>query len=702
MTSLLLLAMLAPAPRDAGGAALERGHRAFQAGEYREAARALDGLAARLPRNADYAQYLAAESEFYAGAPARARALFQALGRRRGSRFTALAPWRAADCLWAEGKRAEAVTAYRKLLGPRNGRNAPDAVDTVVARFRVAERAPAAEGRRQLWQIHVDSPAHPLSAEAAKRAGGPPAGAASATAAASAATESGIEPRERLRRASLLAEGKHYDEAIAELGKMTGALPPELAAERDLEMGTAIYRTRQDYPRAAALLLGAAPKLTGEKAAFAAFHGARALSRVDRDDEAIAGYRQVVERHPTSRWASEAQFLAGWLDFNRGRYRESLPGLRATVSKFGRSSFAADAAWYTTLAHDLLGQPAEALTALDQFARLSGGDQDAVRRGLYWRARITANLGRGEEARGHLRECVRRWPLDHYGLLARGRLRAENQPVELELAPAPPVAAPPRAAGADPALARAEELARAGLVRDAGFELERAEDEIVRRHGREAALPLLLERYGRMYNFRRAYALAETRGASALAAQPSGGARLVWEAAYPRAYRELAERHAQESGNPGLFLYAIMRKESGFAPNEVSTADARGLLQMIAARGQDMAARLSIPFAPDELFDPETNIRLGGLYIGTLLKTFRGQIYLAAGAYNGGVKPMMRWCDQHGARPFDEFVELITYRDSREYLKRVVGIYARYLYLYEGKVYELPAKIDPRYLKDGT
>jgi soluble lytic murein transglycosylase-like protein len=60
----------------------------------------------------------------------------------------------------------------------------------------------------------------------------------------------------------------------------------------------------------------------------------------------------------------------------------------------------------------------------------------------------------------------------------------------------------------------------------------------------------------------------------------------------------------------------------------------------------------------------------------------------------------MRWIDQNGKRPFDEFVELITYDQTREYLKRVVGIFARYRFLYAGEVYQVPKAIDTAYLKD--
>jgi soluble lytic murein transglycosylase len=677
----------------AATAELARGHRLFLAGDYREAARVLDGLAPRLPHSGDYATYFAAESTFYAGDPARARALFETLAKQRASRFAAVAPWRVADCLWAEGRRVEAVVAYRRLAT----RPIAGGVDAVVARFRVSELAPAVDQPRLFRQIHLDFPAHPLAEVAARRSGGP------ATAGErQPALAAGPEPRELLQRAALLADGKHYDEALAELDRLPGELPPPLAIERDFQRGMAKYKMRRDYPRAGQLLLGIAPQLTGEKAAFAQFHGARALSRADRDDEAIVEYRKVVERYPGSRWAPEAQFRSGWLDFNRGRYREGLPGLRTTLARFGRTPFGNDAAWFLFLAHFLLDEPEQAGPALDQYARLSGSDPEASRRVMYWRARTATKLKRPDEARALLRECVRRWPLSYYGLLARSRLRAEGETLPPPLPHAERPVLRPLSPGADrdPAIQRADELAAAGLLAEAGVELEHDEDGVSRRLGREAALPVLLDRYPRLQAFHRGYQLAETRGAAALAVAPVGDARGVWEAAYPRAYADLVEPEATRTGNPEYFLYAIMQKETGFSPHEVSYADARGLLQVIPLRGQDMAAELGEPFYPDQLYEPATNIRLGARYIGGLVRRFAGQIFLAAAAYNGGEKPTMRWCDQYGQRPLDEFVELIAYDQTREYVKRVIGIYGHYTYLYRGTPYEVPLTVDARYNRE--
>src|SRR6185503_13374646 len=198
-----------------------------------------------------------------------------------------------------------------------------------------------------------------------------------------------------------------------------------LAVERDYQIGMTKFQMRRDYGKAAELLLKVAPSLTGDKAASALFHGTRALSRIDRDDDAIAGYKQVVARHPGSHFAAEAQFLSGWLDYNRGRFRESLPGLQATLDRFGKSAFADDAAWCVAFAHFLLGELPEAAAGLDRYARmpLTGMTADErAARVAYWRARIDAKGKKTDVARGGYREVSRRWPFSFYGAAARARL----------------------------------------------------------------------------------------------------------------------------------------------------------------------------------------------------------------------------------------------------------------------------------------
>jgi len=186
-----------------------------------------------------------------------------------------------------------------------------------------------------------------------------------------------------------------------------------------------------------------------------------------------------------------------------------------------------------------------------------------------------------------------------------------------------------------------------------------------------------------------------------LGSAPTGTARAFWQAAYPRAFRDLVEPQAGKANTPDAFVYAIMRKESSFLPHALSGSDARGLLQLIPSTGREVAKHLGEPFYLDELFDPEVNIRLGIAYLGGLYQRFSQQMALAAGAYNAGSHAMMRWCDQWGTRPLDEFVELVTYDQAREYIKRVLAITARYRFLYKGEPLQLSLAVNPRYLKDG-
>jgi len=696
---LVFLAAAAPGPLARGPvAALARGFLALRAGDYHESARALDGLPHRLSRNRDYALYLLGESLFYDGSYAKARAAFSELAKLRSSRFAGIAPWRAADCQWMQGQRSEAAAAYRSLLSTRVA-----GTDPAVARFRLAEfsaeaaaskTGTAAQDARRLYlQVHLDFPSHPLAAESAKRA--------VALGTPAVATVTDLSPQERLRRAEKLADGREYQAALDELALLPAALPVDLAAERDFAIGMSKYKMRRDYAGAAALLQKVAPQLAGDKAAFAAFHGARALSRIERNDEAIAGYRQVVERYPDSKWAAEAQFRSGWLEVNRGRFREALPGLQATLVRYPHSSFADDAAWYVALAHHLLGESTEALRALDQYERLSRKDSDAVLRVRYWRARFLAQAGLVDESRRQLRECVQRSRFGYYGLLAAARLREAGEKVTIEW---PPSSSPaPEAHGKparDPALERARELLAAGLDVEAGEELGRAEASVLQHMGKANGTTLLLEEYPRMRAFHRALRLAETHGASALASAPTGPARIFWQAAYPRGFRDMVEPLAAAASAPDLFVYAIMRKESSFLPHALSPSDARGLLQLIPATGQEIAKHLGVPLFTEELFDPEVNVRFGAAYLGALLKRFGGQIALAAGAYNAGSHAMMRWCDQWGSRPLDEFVELVTYDQAREYIKRVLAVYAHYRLLY-GEPFELSLAVNPHYSKDG-
>jgi soluble lytic murein transglycosylase len=209
-----------------------------------------------------------------------------------------------------------------------------------------------------------------------------------------------------------------------------------------------------------------------------------------------------------------------------------------------------------------------------------------------------------------------------------------------------------------------------------------------------------MDRYARAHDHYRPWMLAIVLGDDALRGPADGRARVWWQYAYPQAYQELVEKYQSLGDDPPYYLYSIMRKESGFNPHDLSYADAQGLLQMIPPTTARVAKFLGIQYDAGKLYDPEFNVKTGAWYIGHLLSKFGGQIPIGAGSFNCGPRPMMKWLDKNGDRPIDELVELVSYTQTREYMKKVTENYARYVYLYDGTVYEQPLTVDKAYRVD--
>jgi soluble lytic murein transglycosylase len=687
-------------PSDADAVqALGRGYRAFLAGDFADAAATLAKIPPRALKNRDYLLYLLGQSELLAGRPTAARPRFAELALMSG-RFQTIARWRVADCDYAAGKLDDARRAYEAALGLCNGK-CPAEIDAPVARARIAEaleargaKAAAAEAWRR---VALEAPWHPLAAEAPAaiaRLGGPP-----------------FTAEEHVTRARILTQNRKWDDALHELELVTSAgdandLPARVRDEAKYWFGTTKFKMRRNYDLAAQALLDVWQRLPGDdRKAEALFHGARAWSRADRDDEAIVNYRLLLDKYPRARQAPEASFLIGWLDFNRGKYATAIPALEDTLRRYGSSQFGDDARWYLGLARWFSGDKKGALVDFEHVARMRGGLWGG--KGQYWQGRALVELGRDEEGVAVWKKLAAAYPFGWYAMLARARLKERNidlpPTVALTGGRVPPFGDPDKELDRDPLIARVDELLQAGLAVEATVELRRGEQDFIRRWGGDRALPVLFDRYNRGEDFHRAHRLAEAWSSQALRVDPheDAVARKWWVEVYPLAYRSFVEKYGPTGSNPKNYLYTIMQKESAYNPHDVSYADAIGLLQMIPPTSRKVSPHIDLPYTDDILYDPEGNIRFGAWYIGRLLGKFRGQIPIGAGSFNAGPKAMMRWLKANGTRPLDEFVELCPYTQTREYMKKATEIYARYEWLYDKNDYLPSLKVDPTPLDDG-
>ncbi len=124
-----------------------------------------------------------------------------------------------------------------------------------------------------------------------------------------------------------------------------------------------------------------------------------------------------------------------------------------------------------------------------------------------------------------------------------------------------------------------------------------------------------------------------------------------------------------------------MRQESLFDPEARSSANALGLMQLLPGTAERIATANGMHVVPAQLTDPDVNIALGVRYLRDLLSRF-GSPLKGVAAYNGGEGAVEKWERQFGDLEPDEFVESITFRETRDYVKRVMANYQQYVQLY--------------------
>jgi soluble lytic murein transglycosylase len=122
---------------------------------------------------------------------------------------------------------------------------------------------------------------------------------------------------------------------------------------------------------------------------------------------------------------------------------------------------------------------------------------------------------------------------------------------------------------------------------------------------------------------------------------------------------------------------------------------------MIPPTSTQVAASSRDLLQPDQLYDPELNIRLGANLHRPAVREVRARDPAHRRRLQRGPRMMTRWCEQHAKYPTDEFVELIAFPQTREYVKRVTSIYAKYRYLYGSAPYEIPLTLTTTVAKTG-
>lgn len=271
----------------------------------------------------------------------------------------------------------------------------------------------------------------------------------------------------------------------------------------------------------------------------------------------------------------------------------------------------------------------------------------------YFRARALAALGHDDEAR-QLFEAQADKPT-FFGFLSADRLDQPYAICPLTLADDPQRE---QVLLANPGLLRAFELYAVDLPKLARREWTRALQDADPATQRIAA------------------DMANRRGwyDRAVFTMSSGDALRLYDLRFPLASQDGLVPQAEQAGIEPAWAYGILRAESAWMSDAQSSADARGLMQLVPATAALVAKRNGFDWGGgDTLYDPVTNIALGTRYLAQMAARFNGSPWLASAAYNAGPNKVDQWLAARGTLAPDLFVATIPYKETREYVARVMA-----------------------------
>jgi soluble lytic murein transglycosylase len=168
----------------------------------------------------------------------------------------------------------------------------------------------------------------------------------------------------------------------------------------------------------------------------------------------------------------------------------------------------------------------------------------------------------------------------------------------------------------------------------------------------------------------------------------------LYEQRFPLGMEKHVRASAADAGIDPAWAYAIIRAESAWMTDAHSHADAYGLMQLLPGVAKKVAKSAGLPYArASDLFDAPYNVRLGTRFLGQMADAYDGSPWLASAAYNAGQAPVGRWLDARGALDPDFFIETIPYKETREYVARVLAFSVIYDWRMNGKALALSSRM---------
>ncbi len=504
-----------------------------------------------------------------------------------------------------------------------------------------------------------------------------------------------ITPLERWERSQKLYQTKRYSEVLKNLEILlssqtsVAALSDTQRTSIQILKGESLYALKRFSDASTALSIAQTASASAEILRLALLHLGISYQKSGQPALANKAFERVHQFYPESIEGEEALYRIAQSALDTNRLEEALQGFKKLEGAYPHGNFRDKGLWamgWNRYRH------ADYKTAGDLFASMEKGAVDSPTRGkaAYWRTRTLEKSGSISKIQTEWLRASQLSPFTYYGFMSLKNAKGSKNLSETPPLPAEwklpksignPIPAPTSEVSLKSThLKKAQTLARIGLGKQSFAEIQRSVEDAKKS---PSELYLILEIAHRSDTYFLPVVLTQPRLWSNFkplfkTEKEAEDARNLLQ--FPFAYENLIRNHAKSSGVSPHLVVALMRQESSFQPWVISSANAKGLMQLLPSTADGRAR--AIGFQLSDLLDPEENIRVGVAELAAMLKRFSDNWIHAIAAYNAGPGRPPQWVAQFGNLEPDEFVEEIPFGETNLYVKLVLRNYWVYRSLY--------------------
>lgn len=315
--------------------------------------------------------------------------------------------------------------------------------------------------------------------------------------------------------------------------------------------------------------------------------------------------------------------------------------------------------WAIVWNNYLLKQDKKVVAYVDSFAKKSINPNFIVKLN-YWKAKTLLRLNKPEEANEIFLEVFQSDPFGYYGAISTIDLKIPLAPISLT------------AINTDPTglhildwlIAMEEKSFSQKYLKEINPQFKTAEE-------RERAMSLYSQTQWYQGGMRQIYNF-KTSSRNAITEK-------YINVIFPIPYLSIIERLSDKYLVSKELILAITRQESAFVPSERSWADAFGLMQMIPEKAMELSKQYEIPYRDyNDLYNPDINLEMGTAFLKNLREKSKSKFLQTVAAYNASERVIAVWEKERFNGNYFEFIEMIPYEETRNYIKLVFRNYITY------------------------